>query len=224
MNSLSYFLFTTIYPLRDSHLSRLFPSNRSRLHRSRMELPTTGPFLHVPVRFPALFPPLPQTGATAAPETQKGGRILLPPPSLQQLALLLLPDHRETVPKGLHGEVRFAENELVDDFRRKQRQPGRLRHHAGIDADGFRQRLDVGVSPIVDQRLPVESSGKIQQQGRITSQQVGLVSFAAIRFRPPCVLNVTGIEIRILPFRKISGFIFHKLLRDACHAAAFDVL
>lgn len=135
-----------------------------------MELPTTGPFLHVPVRFPALFPPLPQTRATAAPETQKGGRILLPPPSLQQLALLLLPDHRETVPKGLHGEVRFAENELVDDFRRKQRQPGRLRHHAGIDADGFRQRLDVGVSPIVDQRLPVESSGKIQQQGRITSQ------------------------------------------------------
>lgn len=34
---------------------------------------------------------------------------------------------------------------------------------------------------------------------------------------------MTGIDIRILPFRKISGFIFHKLLRDACHAAAFDV-
>lgn len=77
------------------------------------------------------------------------------------------------MPKGLHGEVRFAENELVDDFRRKQRQPDSLRHHAGINADGFRQRLDVGVSPIVDQRLPVESSGKIQQQGRIASRQVG---------------------------------------------------
>ena len=95
------------------------------------------------------------------------------PTSLQQLALLLLPDQRETAPQGLHGEVRFAENELVDDFRRKQRQPGCLRHHAGIDTDGFRQHLDVGVGPIVDQRLPVESSGKIQQQRRIASRQVG---------------------------------------------------
>ena len=53
--------------------------------------------------------------------------------------------------KGLHGEVRFAENELVDDFRRKQRQSRRLRYHAGVDDDGFRLRLDVGVSPVVDQ-------------------------------------------------------------------------
>ena len=107
------------------------------------------------------------------PETQKGGRISpaarwgLSP---QQLTLLLFPDQRETAPQGLHGEIRFAEDELVDDCRREQRQPGRLRHHAGINADGLRQRLDVGVSPVVDQRLPVKSPGKIQQQGRITSR------------------------------------------------------
>ena len=71
--------------------------------------------------------------------------------SPQQLSLLLFPDQRKTAPQGLHGEVRFAEDELADDCRREQRQSRRLRHYAGIDADGFRQCLDVGVSPVVDQ-------------------------------------------------------------------------
>jgi len=133
--------------------------------------------LHPGPASPCVPRPASVTRATAAPKMKKGGKISpaarRSPPSLQQLTLLLLPDQRETVPKGLHGEVRFAENEFVDDFRREQRQAGRPRHHAGINSDGFRQRLDVGISPAVDQRLPVKASGKIQQQGRIASRQIG---------------------------------------------------
>ena len=43
------------------------------------------------------------------------------------------PNQRGTAPKSLHGEVRFAEDVLVDDCRREQRQPGRLR---GLNING----------------------------------------------------------------------------------------
>ena len=145
-----------------------FPLCLTGLHEKRPKSPR-----HAPSSEPRPFPhPSRQLAPQRPQKRKKAARFLLPPPSFQQLALLLLPDQRKTAPKGLHGEVRFAENELVDNFRRKQRQPGRLRYHAGVDADGFRQRLDVGVSPVVNQRLPVESSGKIQQQGRIASRHV----------------------------------------------------
>ena len=128
-----------------------FPLCLTGLHEKRPKSPR-----HAPSSEPRPFPrPSRQLAPQRPQKRKKAARFLLPPPSFQQLALLLLPDQRKTAPKGLHGEVRFAENELVDNFRRKQRQPGRLRYHAGVDADGFRQRLDVGVSPVVDQRLPM---------------------------------------------------------------------
>jgi hypothetical protein len=48
-------------------------------------------------------------------------------------------------------------------------------------------------------------------------------SFATIRLRPPCVLIVTGIEIRMFPLGNISGVIFCKFLHNAFHSSAFNI-
>ena len=100
------------------------------------------------------------------PPVTKGARILL-----EQFLFPLTPYDGKTLPQSLHWNIHLSDDDFVNDFRGKPSQAYCLCHNPGINADGFRQFFDVGICSLINQLLPMKSSGKIQNQRRFTSGQ-----------------------------------------------------